>query len=592
MAFWEQTLRRKKVSSWKVQEMKLLLQLRGMDHSERKAALQARVKSLLFPNDGEASVSNPPQPETSLDVGPACDVAFPETGWKKLVDETPQSLNLGFNFGSLCIYFDARKESDGLPSENLRSVSRRSIGLYRAKYCRDVEVARIDGSGDVFLTGYCKAEMKTRERYHIKMRLAASGFSSDGKIDDLKFASCQCKAGRGQTASCKHIAAFCFGLDHFTRRSVFEGVTSCTSDLQRWNAPPAKRQCSDITFTAAAFGKTCEPSTRSSCDPRPVALRTVDPKAEQTKLASLLSSCTSVRSGILDTLQPPASSGTPTPSTPALTELRTVREVLCDFEKRKGGNDIRQWCGDVLHELQLSDRQRHALKYRTRGQGDCSLWKDHRYGRLTASNFGRVFVRSSSTGTLVHSLLYRGALPALPALAYDREHEEDARDAYVLWQAEQGRAVTVRSVGLHIMANGFLGCSPDGIIHDASLGSAEGAHGILEIKCPSSAAEVPLSEVAKKPHFCAKIDASGRIQLKRSYHYYYQVQGNMGVTGLRWCDFVLWSPLELSVERITFDEKLWDDMLKKLGHFYRHWFLPELLLCKGLEGKEIEKVVY
>ena len=104
-----------------------------------------------------------------------------------------QSLNLGFNFGSLCIYFDARKESDGLPSENLRSVSRRSIGLYRAKYCRDVEVARIDGSGDIFLTGYCKAEMKTRERYHIKVRLAASGFSSDGKIDDLKFASCQCK---------------------------------------------------------------------------------------------------------------------------------------------------------------------------------------------------------------------------------------------------------------------------------------------------------------------------------------------------------------------------------------------------------------
>ena len=37
----------------------------------------------------------------------------------------------------------------------------------------------------------------------------------------------------------------------------------------------------------------------------------------------------------------------------------------------------------------------------------------------------------------------------------------------------------------------------------------------------------------------------------------------MGVTGLRWCDFVLWSPWEVSVERISFDEKLWD-MLKKL----------------------------
>ena len=191
-------------------------------------------------------------------------------------------------------------------------------------------------------------------------------------------------------------------------------------------------------------------------------------------------------------------------------------ERFCAISKNERlGTTFGNGVGMFVYDLQLSDRQRHALEYRTRGQGDCSLWKDHRHGRLTASNFGRVFVRSASTGTLVHSLLYRGALPALPALAYGREHEEDARDAYVLWQAEQGRTVTVRSVGLHVMANGFLGCGPDGIIHDASLGSAEGAQGILEIKCPSSAAEVPLSEVAKKPHFCAKIDASGRIQLKR-----------------------------------------------------------------------------
>ena len=55
LAFWEQTLRRKKTSSWKVQEMKMLLQLRGMDHTGRKAALQVRVKDLLFPADGEPS---------------------------------------------------------------------------------------------------------------------------------------------------------------------------------------------------------------------------------------------------------------------------------------------------------------------------------------------------------------------------------------------------------------------------------------------------------------------------------------------------------------------------------------------------------
>ena len=42
LLFWEQSLKRKKPSSWKVQELKMLLQLRGFDTKGRKAELQER----------------------------------------------------------------------------------------------------------------------------------------------------------------------------------------------------------------------------------------------------------------------------------------------------------------------------------------------------------------------------------------------------------------------------------------------------------------------------------------------------------------------------------------------------------------------
>ncbi len=139
------------------------------------------------------------------------------------------------------------------------------------------------------------------------------------------------------------------------------------------------------------------------------------------------------------------------------------------------------------------------------------------------------------------------------------------------------------------MENGVLGCSADGLVYEASSGE----QGVLEIKCPFSAADAPLLEVAaKSSHFCAKPTANGELVLKKSHAYYYQIQGNMAILGLKWCDFVLWSPADIFVERIAFDKKLWFDMERKLMHFFCHWLLPELLLKKGREGKDIEEVLY
>ena len=42
----------------------------------------------------------------------------------------------------------------------------------------------------------------------------------------------------------------------------------------------------------------------------------------------------------------------------------------------------------------------------------------------------------------------------------------------------------------------------------------------------------------------------------------------MGITGLTWCDFCVWTGVDFFQQRIMFNETLWNNMLLKLPIFY------------------------
>ena len=50
-------------------------------------------------------------------------------------------------------------------------------------------------------------------------------------------------------------------------------------------------------------------------------------------------------------------------------------------------------CGLVIMNSSLSDEECEALEVATRLQSACPEWRDHRSGRITASNMKRVFTR-------------------------------------------------------------------------------------------------------------------------------------------------------------------------------------------------------
>jgi len=62
-------------------------------------------------------------------------------------------------------------------------------------------------------------------------------------------------------------------------------------------------------------------------------------------------------------------------------------------------------------------------------------------------------------------------------------------------------------------------------------------------------------------------------KLKHSHNYYDQVQGQMFATQAQWCDFVLWCPSNITIERINPDKEWESRSLPKLESIYLNHFL-------------------
>ena len=136
--------------------------------------------------------------------------------------------------------------------------------------------------------------------------------------------------------------------------------------------------------------------------------------------------------------------------------------------------------------------------------------------------------------------------------------------------------------GLWIDLNtGWLACSPDGLVWDGN----EQLVGILEIKCPYSAREMTISEACQKISSFSCLSTEGGIKLAHSHNYYYQVQGQLAITGAQWCDFYVYTPIESHIERIVPDLDFWHSVKEKLSNFYDSYCIP-LLRKKPIQSTE------
>ena len=115
----------------------------------------------------------------------------------------------------------------------------------------------------------------------------------------------------------------------------------------------------------------------------------------------------------------------------------------------------------------------------------------------------------------------------------------------------------------------YLGASPDAKVIDPGCSKP---FGLSEVKCPETKYLVtPLDACSDRNFFLEEVH--GNPKLKRTHKYYAQVQGLMGVTGARWCDFVVYTSKGMSIKQIPFDVQFWNDLSTKLKLYYFKHFL-------------------
>jgi len=114
----------------------------------------------------------------------------------------------------------------------------------------------------------------------------------------------------------------------------------------------------------------------------------------------------------------------------------------------------------------------------------------------------------------------------------------------------------------------FLGASPDAKV------CKDGVTGIVEIKCPYTARNLSIPEavhqMGDKSNFCLELVGNGEVHLKQNHEYYYQVQGQLMITGTPFCDFVVYTEKDLFIETILPDTETMNKMLDKLVNTYKH----------------------
>ena len=131
----------------------------------------------------------------------------------------------------------------------------------------------------------------------------------------------------------------------------------------------------------------------------------------------------------------------------------------------------------------------------------------------------------------------------------------------------------------------FFGASPDGILSCTCCSDTV----LLEVKCPYKYRnEVPTSTIPLSDReYCLKRSPTGDIHLSGTHRYFYQVQGQLALCNVNYCDFVCWTSKGIFVERIEKDISFTSTLLSHLQLFLTKYLLPELL-THNLESQHLD----
>ncbi|XP_078000273.1 uncharacterized protein LOC144452932 isoform X1 [Glandiceps talaboti] len=458
-----------------------------------------------------------------------------------------------------------------LPGVSSLSTKAQDKGLnyFTQGYVHDIKIN--NASNDLKVLARCWRSMRKSESPH-KIEVDISRV-----LRKVTNANCSCKAGL--SGHCSHVIGLIKSLQGLKLHN-FTNVPaqlSCTSIPQQWHVPRGPKIKPVPINHVVVARPTIETRKR-----RPIVCQ-VDSNKKLPKV-------TSTDIGILQNLK-----GTPlayTVSDDVPTTDTSFGEVQLGSMLSYQMNNMKtskvsdgMGCGPTtlpktapikLPEEYRTLNKEHSqidpetLEIETRGQANNKTWIKSRACRLTASNFGRILNRKSAPSEKFLNSLFQHKSITAASLEYGKRNELKAKSKYL----EVHTCRHIHDCGLVVNTEfSFLGGTPDGKVCD------HGKCGIMECKCPYCARNLTIDQAVNEvPNFMLHRGPDGEIVLKRTHPYFVQVQGQLMVTGAEFCDFVVFTQIDVFIQRILPDVEYMQEMLQKLCAFFQKYAKP--YLCK------------
>ncbi len=218
---------------------------------------------------------------------------------------------------------------------------------------------------------------------------------------------------------------------------------------------------------------------------------------------------------------------------------------------------------DEIGKIEISTRDQHLNPW----------WHQFRKGLLTASRFKTILHTTNMTkcaiSLLKGSTINENDLPW--NIEYGRIHEDKARDLFVKAHKYTHKKCSVQVPGLCLNSKmSILGASPDGVF---TCDQCPTKKRLIEIKCLGSKRSYTPKAALILLGICSKT-TDGNLKMNTTHDYYYQIQGQMGITDIRECWFIAYTNKGIFPLLIEFDFDLWLQMMKKLYDFYHYGYMP------------------
>ncbi|XP_073697761.1 uncharacterized protein [Garra rufa] len=407
------------------------------------------------------------------------------------------------------------------------------------------------------------------------------GLKADTVPVELTSTSCTCTAGK---ALCNHLVAMFFQTAHFSmmQMQTVPPTMASTSMLQTWHRPRTQGIAAETTDQLVV--KKPRLSSRSECkstlyraytgplpDPAVLAVgEAVKGLTPQPLISCVLNDLSEL--SLVDSRFGPVPRGSvlsyqclplKTKNKVKHTDSPLFPKLPIDGALFPRSLHFVPNFQQFLHleSLSVSQELSAVIEEQTQPQSKCPLWKEMRKPRVTASRFHETsHVRGETSGQALARRILKGTKQT-KAMKTGIDKEPEVLDRY-----SELFNVNISPCGFVIHPDApYLGASPDAKVYDPN---ADPYFGLAEVKCPD------VRTVAEAKHI--KI-VNGRATLKKSHKYYYQIQGQLAVTGLSWCDLITDTEEDITVERVWRDSAMITQMRENLDLYYFCTYMDEYL---------------